>query len=130
MDHPSSPASEQLILEIYCSDLSATQRFYTEILGFRTIRVSPTFIIVQYETSQLYLCSDEHAPRPPPGTFAGNIRIMVDDVDAAWERVQQKNVVTLISIADRDYGLRDFTVAGPEGIAIRFGSWIPGKDGH
>jgi catechol 2,3-dioxygenase-like lactoylglutathione lyase family enzyme len=76
---------EQLVLEIYCSNLSTTHAFYTDILGFKTIRTSPTFIVLQYESSQLYLCSDEHAPRPSPGSFAGNIRIMVADVDAVWE---------------------------------------------
>jgi catechol 2,3-dioxygenase-like lactoylglutathione lyase family enzyme len=124
------PPKEQLVLEIFCSDLVATHTFYTNILNFRTIRSSQTFIVLQYEDSLLYLCSDVHARRPAAGTFAGNIRIMVDDVDAVWQRLQRLNIESLLSIADRDYGLRDFTVVGPEGIAIRFGSRITGVKEH
>jgi catechol 2,3-dioxygenase-like lactoylglutathione lyase family enzyme len=124
------PPKEQLVLEIYCSDLRATHKFYTETLDFQTIRTSPTFIVVQYEDSLLYLCSDTHAPRPPPGTFAANIRIMVNDVDGVWQRLQGLKVKPLLGIADRDYGLRDFTVAGPDGIAVRFGSRIAGVKKH
>jgi catechol 2,3-dioxygenase-like lactoylglutathione lyase family enzyme len=124
------PPKEQLVLEIFSSDLTAAHRFYTETLNFRTIRTSPTFIVVQYEDSLLYLCCDSHAPRPPPGTFAANIRIMVNDVDAVWNRLQGLKVETLLGIEDREYGLRDFTVAGPDGIAIRFGSRITGVKEH
>src|SRR5271169_610359 len=92
------PPKEQLVLEIYCSDLPATHKFYTETLNFRTIRTSPTFIVVQYEDSLLYLCSGSHATRPPPGTFAANIRIMVNDVDAVWKRLQGLKVETLLGI--------------------------------
>lgn len=127
---PNAAFHEQLVLEIYSSDLKSTHDFYTDILGFQAVRKSPTFIVVQYETSQLYLCSDQHAPRPPPGTFAANIRILVRDVDAIWEQLRGKNVDSLLSIDDRDYGLRDFTVAGPDGIAIRFASRIPGVREH
>jgi catechol 2,3-dioxygenase-like lactoylglutathione lyase family enzyme len=127
---PHVPSRDQLILEIYCRDLQSTYTFYTTILNFKLIRKSPTFIVLQYEDSLLYLCSDDHAPRPPAGTFAGNIRIMVTNVDAVWERLQGLEVETLVSLSNRDYGLRDFTIAGPDGIAIRFGSRIPGKMEH
>jgi hypothetical protein len=55
---------------------------------------------------------------------------MVNDVDAVWKRLQGLKVETLLGIEDREYGLRDFTVAGPDGIAIRFGSRITGVKEH
>ena len=122
------PSSEQLILEIYCSNLSKSHSFYVDKLGFRTIRTSPTFIVVQYESSQLFLCSDDPAPRPTEGCFAGNIRIMVNDVDDVWKRLG--DVEKLLDIEDREYGLRDFTIKGPDGIAIRFASRITGAREH
>lgn len=51
---------------------------------------------------------------------------MVTDADAVWKQLRERNVAPLHSIANRDYRLRDFTVMGPEGIAIRFASRIPG----
>lgn len=124
------PPKEQLVLEIYCSDLAAAHKFYTETLNFRTVRSSQHFIVVQYEESLLFLCSVHHAPVPPQGMFAGNLRIMVKDVDAVWQRLQGLKVQSVLDIGDREYGLRDFTVAGPDGIAIRFGSRIAGVEEH
>ena len=39
------PSKEQLVLEIYCSDLTATCTFYTDVLGFKAVRSTPTFIV-------------------------------------------------------------------------------------
>lgn len=124
------PPKEQLVLEITCADLAATHKFFTETLNFQTVRQSPRFIVVQYEESLLFLCDYVYGPVPPPGTIAGNIRIMVEDVDAVWKRLERIKVESVQGIADREYGLRDFTIAGPDRIGIRFGSRISGVEEH
>ena len=82
------------------------------------------------KTRCLFPCSDTQAPRPLPGTFAANLRIMVNNVDAVWKRLHDLNVGPLLAIADRDYGLWDFTVTGTDGIAIRLGSRFSGLEEH
>ncbi len=37
------------------------------------------------------------------------------------------NLTVVKEIADRDYGLRDFTVVSPDGIGLRFASRLPGR---
>jgi uncharacterized glyoxalase superfamily protein PhnB len=49
---------------------------------------------------------------------------MVADVDAWWRRAVGMGARVLAPIADRDYGLRDFTIADPDGFGVRFGTRI------
>ena len=53
-------------------------------------------------------------------TAAANLRIMVADVNEHWERVQGSGARVLKPIGDRYYGLRDFTIADPDGFTVRF----------
>jgi uncharacterized glyoxalase superfamily protein PhnB len=47
---------------------------------------------------------------------------MVPDVDQCWRRANEIGARIVIAIADRYYGLRDFTIADPDGFGIRFAS--------
>jgi len=47
---------------------------------------------------------------------------MVADVDAYWARAQAMGAHVLAPIADRNYGLRDFTILDADGFGLRFGS--------
>ena len=49
---------------------------------------------------------------------------MVPDVDACWRRAIGMGARVLAPIADREYGLRDFTIADPDGFGVRFGTRI------
>jgi uncharacterized glyoxalase superfamily protein PhnB len=48
------------------------------------------------------------------------LRILVDDVDAAWEAARALGAKVEAPIGDRAYGLRDFTIRDPDGFALRF----------
>jgi uncharacterized glyoxalase superfamily protein PhnB len=52
---------------------------------------------------------------------------MVPDVDAWWRRATDVGARVLSPVADRDYGLRDFTIADPDGFGIRFATRIEGS---
>ena len=49
---------------------------------------------------------------------------MVPDVDVAWAKARTLGAGVETPIADRGYGLRDFTIAGPDGFGVWFGSWL------
>ncbi len=51
---------------------------------------------------------------------------MVPDVDSCWSRATGMGARVLAPIAARDYGLRDFTIADPDGFGIRFATRIEG----
>lgn len=62
-------------------------------------------------------------PKKLQNETLGNLRIMVHAVQALWDLVRAKKIPVLKAIADRNYGLRDFTVLSPDGIGLRFASW-------
>src|SRR5579871_4746470 len=106
MKYVESP--EQLIVELYVQDVKASTEFYQK-LGFRVIRQEKTFVELGWEDSFLYLEQIPFQPAPPK-TLVANIRIMVADVDQYWKLCQEMKLPVRLKIADRDYGLRDFTV--------------------
>lgn len=116
------PSNEQLIVELYVQDIIKSREFYQQF-GFNLVREESNFAVLQWEESRLYLERIEGQPAAPTTTVA-NIRIMVLDVDRYWEKAQQLGLEVIRPIADRNYGLRDFTVRSPDGIGLRFGTRI------
>lgn len=116
----------QLVVEVFVRDIARSKAFY-ESLGFVVDSDRGTFVTLTWEAHQLYL--DERPDLPPPAAHPqANVRIMVPDVDRYWERAQALGAPVLAPIADRDYGLRDFTILDPDGFGLRFGTRISG--GH
>jgi len=58
------------------------------------------------------------------GLPQGNVRVMVPNVDAYWTLSREMGAHVLSPITDQSYGLRDFTIADPDGFGIRFGTWL------
>lgn len=116
---PYVPASEQLVAEVHVRDLDRSIDFY-QSLGFDLVRRDETFAELSWNGVLFFL--DSAQPPPAVSTPAANVRVMVADVDAYWERVRELAIPVLKPIADKDYGLRDFTVLDPDGFGIRFAS--------
>jgi len=53
---------------------------------------------------------------------------MVPNVDECWKLVNEIGARIIIPLADRYYGLRDFTIADPDGFGVRFASTLRSKD--
>jgi hypothetical protein len=84
------------------------------------------FVELGWDESRLYLEQIPAQPDPPK-TLVANIRILVPDIDRFWSKCGEMNLTVVKEIADRDYGLRDFTVVSPDGIGLRFASRLPGR---
>jgi len=120
------PAVQQLVVEIIVRDATRSKSFY-EQLGFQIAEGRGTFVVLTWEGHELFL--DERPDLPEPRTLPqANIRVMVADVDTYWDRALAMGAAMLASIADRDYGLRDFTIPDPDGFGIRFGSRLQSSD--
>jgi catechol 2,3-dioxygenase-like lactoylglutathione lyase family enzyme len=111
---------EQLVVELYVQDARQSAAFYTK-LGFKIGRREPGFVELGWENSRLLLEQIPAQPAPPK-TLVANIRIMVPDVDRYWKQCGELKLPVVKPIADRDYGLRDFTVVSPDGLGLRFAS--------
>jgi hypothetical protein len=112
--------NEQLVLELYTQNIGASVTFYQRF-GFRLLRAEAHFVELGWEQAQIYLEETPDAP-PPNGPLVGNIRVLVPDVDRYWTLAQELGRTVIRPIEDRYYGLRDFTIAGPDGVGLRFAS--------
>ena len=127
-------STEQLVTEIIVSDIRRSTEFYRR-LGFALLRDGGGFVELTWEEHQLFL--DERSASPEgdqaalsaPRQFPpANIRVMVPNVDEYWRLAQDLNARIVAPIADRSYGLRDFTIAAPDGFGVRFASVLEARE--
>lgn len=111
----------QLVIEVFVSDLKQSLAFY-ESLGFVRQRVDGNFAALTWDGHELFL--DQHLPEELPRGTQANVRIMVPDVDRFWSLAQALKATVYSPIADRYYGLRDFTILDPDGFGLRFATRI------
>jgi catechol 2,3-dioxygenase-like lactoylglutathione lyase family enzyme len=124
--------TEQLVAEIVVKDIRCSIVFY-QSLGFQVFRDGGDFVELIWEDHRLFLAevsafrdaSAASLATPPPFPLA-NIRVMVPDVDECWKLANEINAKIITPIADRYYGLRDFTIADPDGFGVRFASVLRG----
>ncbi len=121
-------STEQLVTEIFVADIHRSAAFYLQ-LGFQLLRDAGDFMELTWEGHRLFLAAPSavrdatvEAPGPPPRFPVANVRVMVADVDACWRRANEIGARVVLPIADRYYGLRDFTIVDPDGFGIRFAS--------
>ena len=121
-------STEQLVTEIFVRDIQRSTAFYRR-LGFELLRDGGDFVELTWEDHRLFLAelsavrgADGPALGRPPAFPVANVRVMVSDVDACWTRANEIGARVVTAVGDRYYGLRDFTIADPDGFGIRFAS--------
>ena len=123
------PPIEQLVTEIVVRDIKRSTDFYLS-LGFELLRDGGDFVELTWEDHRLFLAALSAFPKeigetefPAPPRFPlANIRVMVPDVDDRWKVANDVGAQIVVSLGDRYYGLRDFTLADPDGFGVRFAS--------
>ncbi|HEX3409278.1 MAG TPA: VOC family protein [Candidatus Binataceae bacterium] len=121
---PYIDAGEQLVAEFYVREI-ARARDFLRSCGFELIREEANFAELRWERSLIFLEAVANYPEPSAMPVV-NIRVMVRNVDEHWQRALANGARVIRTIGDRYYGLRDFTIAGPDGIALRFATILPG----
>ena len=117
--------------ELFVRDIDASLRFYVEQLGFRTVRRESGFAVVALGDAHLLLATPDETVQAMANWLAAgprgvgvHIRIMVDAVDALYQRASASSATVVRGLDDRAYGLRDFIIADPDGFLLRFASPI------
>src|SRR6185369_2174182 len=126
--------TEQLVTEIVVRNIRDSVAFYRR-LGFELLRDGGDFVELTWEGHQLFLAElsafrdvhDSALPTPPLFPLA-NLRVMVPNVDEYWKLANEIGAKIIIPLADRYYGLRDFTIADPDGFGVRFASVLQIRD--
>ena len=109
-------------------DLAQSSRFF-EQLGFRIISRPSGWIFMQKDDCIVMLgeCADAMPPRDlGDHSYFGYLR--VDDVDAYFADLNRQGVRILSTMSDKAWGMREFSVASPEGHRLTIGQWIGGRD--
>lgn len=106
--------------EIGVTDMARAVAFYRDVFGFEAVFANGNpvlFTILEKDAAELHLML---APgyRGPDFNVA---HIYVDDVDALYQRCLGIGVTIIRTIADKDYGMRAFVIADPDGNRIDIG---------
>jgi catechol 2,3-dioxygenase-like lactoylglutathione lyase family enzyme len=122
--------TEQLVVEIVVRDMERSVAFYRS-LGFELLRDGGDFVELTWEDHRLFLAEiaafdgvEKAEPAQPHEFPLANVRVMVPNVDEWWKVAADVGARIIVPIGDRYYGLRDFTIADPDGFGIRFASLL------
>lgn len=104
-------------------DMAKAEAFYTDVLGFKKVFENGRpvgFMILKRDAGELHLTLQPIYKAP-----AFNVaHMMVDDVDALHAACQNYGLRIIKRLQDKDYGLRAFVFADPDGNRIDVGQPI------
>lgn len=115
---PYCDPAHQLVVEVYVRDLRRSLEFYGR-LGFELLRDDGGFAERSGGGHHFFLEEVEALPVEPPPPIA-NMRLVVPDVDRYAALAADMGATIVKPVADRYYGLRDFTMLDPDGFGLRF----------
>ena len=122
--------TEQLVTEIVVRDIKRSTHFY-HALGFQLLRDGGDFMELGWEGHRLFLAEASAFPEGDPLDVVlpsrfpvANVRVMVPNVDHYWKLANEIGAKVIIPIDNRYYGLRDFTIADPDGFGLRFATTL------
>lgn len=110
---------------VYTNNIADTIQFYVRILGFQCSAYEPDWgwASVRLNNAELMISiPPEHIPFDKP-IFTGSFYIHTDKVDEIWEEVSQNSNVCY-SIANFEYGMREFAIYDNNGYLLQFGQEI------
>ena len=110
----------RLAASAFTRDIQASYAFYRDILGFSKVfeNGQPVgFMILEKDGAELHL-SQVNGHKASTANIA---HLMVDNVDALHDHLVAAGVRIIKSLQDKDYGLRAFVFADPDGNRIDVG---------
>ena len=108
---------------IHVSDLSRAGKYYTDILGFKPDFEFGDYWGLTYDNICIHL-SGPKTPGVKKAPGSAHVCIDCDEVDAYYDDIVKKGARIDVSIADRVYGVRDFSVNDEDGNTLVFGMAI------
>ena len=108
---------------IYADDLSASRKFYGDLLQMQEIFANHDSVVYQMGSACLNVLMKENAPElveplqiaPSSAGSRSLLTVTVDDVDAAHAALVARGVTFLNGPIDRPWGMRTAAFADPSG---------------
>lgn len=118
---------------IFCRDLPAMRRFYTDVMGFALEReLGPRWL--EFRLGSTILALTQHGglfddPPPPPGTLSLQLafRVSPPDVDACADALRAASVVIEREPTNQPFGHRTLFFRDPDGNVLEIYAEIPAR---
>jgi catechol 2,3-dioxygenase-like lactoylglutathione lyase family enzyme len=113
-------------------DLDQARQFYQDVFGLDAQPLDDGTTMLRFKGMYVFLHTAAAAQEPLPEVLdearkgAGQFAIIVDDVDAVCSELAGRGVALLSGPADRPWGMRTVTFAGPGGHIWEIAQEIPG----
>ena len=106
-------------------DLNSQAAYFIDKLGFDRDFTAPGWEFLSFGDFKVMLgeCSDEVSAEET-GNHSWFAHALIENVDEVYAELQDRGAKIITPIGDRPWGIRDFTVATPEGHRIIFGQSI------
>ena len=106
-------------------DLRVEADYYIEKLGFDRDFTAPGWEFLSFGEFKVMLgeCADEMTAEAT-GNHSWFAHALIEDVDDVYGELIERGAQILSPIADKPWGIRDFTVVTPDGHRIVFGQLI------
>lgn len=106
-------------------DLRAAAEYFVDKLGFERDFTAPGWEFLSFGSFKVMLgeCSDEVSAEET-GNHSWFAHALVENVDEVYTELVDRGAKILTPIGDRPWGIRDFTVATPEGHRIVLGELL------
>ena len=106
-------------------ELKAETDYYLDRLGFVRDFTAPGWEFLSFGDFRVMLgeCSDEMTAEAT-GNHSWYAHVLVENVDDVYREFNERGTQILSPIANKPWGIRDFTVVTPDGHRIVFGQAI------
>ena len=124
-DDPTTPSMQRAIPVLASLDIEATQRFYTDKLGFEAVTRYPDYGICARDGVQIHfwLTDDVDIPK------ATSCRVDVVGINRLYDEMSQAGVVHPNGpLTEQPWGFREFAILDGDGNLIKFGERITPRD--
>jgi catechol 2,3-dioxygenase-like lactoylglutathione lyase family enzyme len=108
-------------ITLFVPDMERAAEFYQEAFGLQAVRPDPDTAMLKFKDVWVFLHKAAAAQDPVPEVMAeaqkgaGQLAIIVADVDAVCSELTARGVEVISGPADRPWGMRTVTFADPAG---------------
>jgi catechol 2,3-dioxygenase-like lactoylglutathione lyase family enzyme len=119
--------NQRFVVEIFVRRLKDSIAFYGAF-GFRLVREEARFAELAFEDQHLLFLHERTDLPPVPPPPQANIRVIVQGVDELWNKAKEMGAKIVEPIQKRPSGLRDFTIADPDGFGLKLAAFVWDQD--
>jgi catechol 2,3-dioxygenase-like lactoylglutathione lyase family enzyme len=104
------------------ADMDGTIKFYQSVLGFKAVKTSPEYSIVERDSQTIHFqkAASEEVMKCVRGHT--EIYVEVSGIDLLWEHVKNfKDCYRVRDLFVREYGMTEFHIVDPNGCLVFVG---------